>query len=345
MNILNIEKIDCKGGIMNGEVKRVGISGVGIYLPTKIITNFDLEKMVDTSDEWIRTRTGIQERRIAEDGIATSDLATIAAQDALKDAGAEAEDIDLIVVATATPDMAFPATACIVQDRLGAKGAATFDLLAGCTGFIYAVASAAQFVALGLAKKALVIGAETLSKITDWTDRTTCVVFGDGAGAVVLEEVEGDRGILGIDLGADGSGGDLLKLPGGLSRYPASHKTVDEKLHFVKMSGNEVFKFAVRIMGESSLRALNRCSISPEGIDLLIPHQANIRIIKAAANRLGVPMSKVFTNVHKYGNTSAASIPIALKEALQEDRIKEGDILVLTGFGAGLTWGSLVIRW
>lgn len=330
---------------MNLNERAVGIIGIGTYVPEKIVTNKDLEKIVDTDDEWIVDRTGIKERRIAEEGVATSDLATRAAQNALADAGISANDIDLIIVATATPDMFFPSVACIVQDNLKASKAAAFDLAAGCSGFVYGLVVGTQFIKAGLYKKILVIGAETLSRILDWTDRNTCVLFGDGAGAVVLGETEPGCGILGTHLGADGAGGDLLKLPAGGSRSPASAETVSNKQHFVHMNGNEVFKFATKIMGEAAVKALENAGLTASDVDVLIPHQANIRIIQSAAKRLKMPADKVIINVDRYGNTSAASIPIALEEAVKTNKVKKGDIIVLVGFGAGLTWASCVIKW
>ncbi|WP_188396844.1 beta-ketoacyl-ACP synthase III [Sporomusa sp. GT1] len=327
------------------EIKDVGIIGLGTYLPEKIMTNKDLESIVDTSDEWIESRTGIRERRIASPDMATSDLATRAAEKALIDAGVTADEIDLIIVATATPDMSFPSTACLVQANLKASRAAAFDLAAGCSGFVYGIVTGSQFIKAGLYKKVLVVGAETLSKILDWTDRNTCVLFGDGAGAAVLAETEAGYGIIGAQLGADGSGGDLLKLPAGGSRNPASSETVTQKMHFVHMNGNEVFKFAVKIMGEAAIQALEHAGLSANDVDCLIPHQANNRIIQSAAKRLKLPMDKVMVNVDKYGNTSAASIPIALEEAVHGGKIRQGDIVVLVGFGAGLTWASAVIKW
>ena len=327
------------------ENKAVGIIGIGTYVPEKIMTNKDLESMVETSDEWIVDRTGIRERRIAAPDMATSDLASRAAQRALDDAGVTAEEIDLIIVATATPDMFFPSTACLVQANIKATNAAAFDLAAGCSGFVYAMVTGSQFIKAGLYRKILVIGAESLSKILDWTDRNTCVLFGDGAGAAVLAETTPGYGILASQLGADGAGGDLLKLPAGGSRNPATAETVSQRMHFVHMSGNEVFKFAVKIMGEAALKALEEAGLSAADVDCLIPHQANIRIIQSAAKRLKLPMDKVMINVDKYGNTSAASIPIALEEAVHGGKIKQGDNVVLVGFGAGLTWASAVIKW
>jgi len=327
------------------ENKAVGIIGIGTYLPEKIVTNKDLESIVETSDEWIVDRTGIRERRIAASDIATSDLASRAAQRALDDAGVTAEEIDLIIVASATPDMFFPSTACLVQANIKATNAAAFDLAAGCSGFVYAMVTGSQFIKTGLYKKVLVIGAETLSKILDWTDRNTCVLFGDGAGAAVLAETSPGYGILASQLGADGAGGDLLKLPAGGSRNPATDETVSQRLHFIHMSGNEVFKFAVKIMGEAANKTLEAAGLSAADVDCLIPHQANIRIIQSAAKRLKLPMDKVMVNVDKYGNTSAASIPIALEEAVHSGKIKQGDHVVLVGFGAGLTWASAVMKW
>ncbi|BBB92105.1 MAG TPA: beta-ketoacyl-ACP synthase III [Methylomusa anaerophila] len=325
--------------------KSVGILGIGSYVPAKVVTNKDIEKMVDTSDEWIVERTGIRERHIAAAGEATSDLAAIAAQRALEDAGVGAGEIELILVATATPDMYFPATACLVQSSLKAVNAAAFDLSAVCSGFVYGLVTGSQFIMAGTYRKVLVIGAETFSRITDWTDRSTCAIFGDGAGAVVLGETSPGCGVLGIHLGADGAGGDLLKVPAGGSRQPASAETISQRLHFVHMNGNEVYKFAVKIMGEAANRALENANLSPADITYLVPHQANIRICQAAAKRLGLPMEKVLVNIDKYGNTSAASIPIVLDEALKSGRVKNGDILVLVGFGGGLTWAASVVKW
>ncbi len=326
-------------------MKSVGILSTGKYVPEKILTNADLEKMVETNDEWIVTRTGMKERHIAREDEASSDLAYEAALIALKKANLAPEDLDLILVATITPDSAFPSTACILQNRLGAKKAAAFDLSAACSGFIYGLASASNFIATGMYKNALVIGAECLSKITDYTDRNTCILFGDGAGAVVLGEVPEGRGFLSFELGADGSGGELLKLAGGGSRMPSSQSTVDNKQHYIYMAGSEVFKFAVRIMGNAAEEALRKAGLEKSDIDLLVPHQANIRIIQSAVHRLNLPEEKCMINLHKYGNVSAASIPLALAEADEEGRIKPGDCVVLVGFGGGLTWGATAIRW
>ena len=326
-------------------MRPVGILGTGSYLPEKVLTNADLEKMVDTNDEWIVSRTGIRERRIAAPDEASSDLSVKAAKKALEKAGISAEEIDMIIVTTVTPDMNFPATACLVQDQLGAKKAATFDLSAACTGFIYGISAGAQFIATGVYKYVLVIGVECLSRILDWTDRNTCVLFGDGAGAAVLGPVEEGYGFMSFELGGDGSGGNLLNLPAGGSRLPASEKTVRERLHYVNMSGREVFKFAVRVMGNATEEALAKAGLSKEDIDFLVPHQANIRIIDSAVKRLGLTEDKVVVNLDRYGNMSSASIPVALDEAVQRGQIKKGDTMVLCGFGGGLTWGATVLKW
>lgn len=323
----------------------VGITGVGSCVPKKIITNDDLSKMMDTSDEWIRTRTGISERRIADDSIATSDLCTEAAKKAIADANINSKDIDLIVIATVTADMAFPSTACIVQKNIGAENAAAFDISVGCSGFLYGLAVGANFIATGAYDTVLVIGAEILSRILDWQDRSTCVLFGDGAGACVLRKCNDGTGILSYDLGADGANGHFLTQPAGGSRMPASHETVDKRLHYVHMDGGEVFKFAVRAMEKASLRALEKANLELEDIDYLIPHQANIRIIKSSAKRLKVPKEKVYVNLDKFGNVSSASIPIALDEACHKGLIKKDDIILLVAFGAGLTWASVVLKW
>ena len=324
---------------------RAGIVGTGSYLPDNILTNADLEKLVDTNDEWIRTRTGIKERRIVDAHTATSDLAILAAQKAIDDAGIKAEDVDLIIVSTVTPDMFFPATACIVQDKLGCTNAAAFDLMAGCSGFVYALAVGSQFISSGIYKNVLVIGAETLSKVLDWTDRNTCILFGDGAGAVILQPVTEDCGILSLELGANGIYGDILSIPAGGSKLPANKDTIENKQHFIKMAGKGLFKVAVKVMGDAATKALDNAGIQQTEIDFMIPHQANIRIIEAAAKRLNMDLDKVYINIDKYGNTSAASVPIALDEAVKEGKIKRGDNIVLVGFGAGLTWAASVIRW
>ncbi len=325
--------------------RAVGILGMGHYVPEKILTNFDLEKMVETSDQWITERTGIKQRHIAAPEEATSDLCYNAAMIALKDAGVAPEEIDLVIVATASPDHVFPSTACLVQDRIGAKNAAAFDLAAGCSGFVYSLGVASQMIATGLYKHALIIGAETLSRIMNWTDRNTCVLFGDGAGAAVLGPVEEGYGVLGIDMGADGSGSKYLIQPAGGSRNPASPETVEANDHTIHMNGPEVFKFAIQIMGKTAKRALAKANMKAEDLDMLFPHQANLRIISSAAKRLKMPMEKVWVNVDKYANTSAASIPIALCEAQAAGALKKGDNILLDGFGAGLTWASIVLKW
>ncbi|MBW7458522.1 beta-ketoacyl-ACP synthase III [Paenibacillus sepulcri] len=323
----------------------VGIIGTGKYVPERILTNHELEQMVDTNDEWIVSRTGIRERRIAAPEQATSDLAFHASTAALKAAGITAEELDLIIVATITPDMFFPSTACLLQEKLGAKRAAAFDLSAACSGFIYGLATATSMISTGMYRHVLVVGAECLSRITDYTDRNTCILFGDGAGAVVVGAVPEGRGFKSFELGADGGGGDLLKISGGGSRNPSTAQTIADKQHFIYMAGSEVFKFAVRIMGNAAEEALRKAGMDKGDIDLLIPHQANIRIIQSALNRLSLPEEKSMINLHNYGNVSAASIPIALAEAVEQDRVHDGDRLVMVGFGGGLTWGASVLVW
>jgi 3-oxoacyl-[acyl-carrier-protein] synthase III len=330
--------------IANVDGTQIGITGVGAYVPERILTNADLERMVDTSDEWIVERTGIRERRIAEDSQAASDLALPACRDALAQAGVRAEDIDYIVVATATPDMIFPATACIVADQLGSARAAAYDLLAGCTGFMYALAQGYAALAGGLAERALVIGSETLSKITNWNDRSTCIIFGDGAGAAVVERVT-DGGFLGFELGADGSGGSDLCVPASGSRTPITRQTIDQELQYIKMNGREVYRFATRVMVTSAEGLLEACGATIDDVDLYVPHQANKRIIDHAAKHLGLPPEKVLVNIDRYGNTSSASIPLGLVEAVEDGRIKPGTRVLLSGVGAGLTWGSAYLTW
>ncbi len=325
-------------------MQNVKIIGTGSYIPTNVLTNNDLEKIVDTNDEWIVTRTGIKERHIVKDNEITSDISSKAALQALEDAKLKPEQLELIIVATNSPDMIFPSTSCLVQDKIKAINAATFDLQAGCTGFVYGMITAWQFIASGFYNNALVIGAETLSKFVDWTDRNTCVLFGDGAGAVVLK-ADKVEGILSGHLKADGSGADLIKIPAGASKNPASHETIEQRLHYVKMKGNEVFKYAVKYMKRSTISALEKCNISVADVDCFIPHQANMRIIEVVAKVLGIKKDKVYINLDKYGNTSAASVAIALDEAVRQGKIQNGDIVVLTAFGAGLTSGSVVIKW
>jgi 3-oxoacyl-[acyl-carrier-protein] synthase-3 len=322
-----------------------GILGIGSHVPDRILTNADLEKLVETSDEWIITRTGISERRIIGENQATSDLAVEAARRALEHAGLAAADIELIIVATITPDMPVPAVSNIVQDRIGATRAAAFDLGAGCSGFIYGLATGAQFIQSGLYRHILVIGADALSRMVNWKDRSTCVLFGDGAGAAVLGPVAPGEGMLSFDLGSDGSGAEMLCVEAGGSRLPATEETVAQMQHTIRMNGSEVFKFAVRAIEESTLRALERAGMTTSDIDCFIAHQANIRILDAAAKRLDLPPERVFNNVHKYGNTSAASVPIAMVEALAEGRFKTSDTLALVGFGAGLSWASTIMTW
>ena len=305
-----------------------GIVGIGRYLPEKIVTNADLEKVMDTSDEWIRTRTGIEERRIADDNTNSSDMGLAAAQKAIEDAGITPEDIDLILVATVTPDQPFPSVACMLQERLGAKKAAAMDVSAACAGFMYGIITGKQFVESGAYKYVLVVGVEKLSKITDWNDRNTAVLFGDGAGAVIVGEVSENRGILSFELGADGTG--------------AKHLYQDE---YIIMNGREVFKFAVRQMGESCVHVLEKAGLTKDDVDFLIPHQANIRIMEASRQRLELPVEKMSKTVHKYGNTSSASIPISLVEEIEAGKIKDDDLIVMVGFGGGLTWGAIAIRW
>jgi 3-oxoacyl-[acyl-carrier-protein] synthase III len=329
---------------VSGNGVAVGLTGIGAYVPERVLTNADLEAMVETSDEWIVTRTGIKERRIAAPEQAASDLALPAARAALEQAGVAPEELDLVVVATATPDMLFPATAAIVADTLGARNAAAYDLLAGCTGFVYALSQAYGAVATGLSKKALVIGAEVLSKITNWEDRSTCILFGDGAGAAVVQPI-GEGGIVGFELGADGSGGPDLCVPAGGSRRPVSQETLEEELQFIKMNGAEVYRFATRVMVSSAEELLSACGAGIDDIDLYVPHQANKRIVDHAVKNLGLDPEKVLMNIDRFGNTSSASIPICLAEAQAEGRLEEGTRVLMSAVGAGLTWGSAYLTW
>ncbi|HEY3461999.1 MAG TPA: beta-ketoacyl-ACP synthase III [Gaiellaceae bacterium] len=316
----------------------VTITGLGAYAPERVITNHELAQMVDTSDVWIVERTGIRERRIAADSQALSDLSLPAARQALEQAGSDGKDVDLLIVATVTPDMMFPSTSAILADQLGAKDAAAYDLSAGCTGFMYALAQAYGMVAAGLSRRALVVGGDVLSRILDWTDRSTVVLFGDGAGAVVLEAAD-EAGFLAFELGADGGGGEHLWLPGSGSR------TFEDPDRFVKMNGREVFKFATRVLVSSAEAVLERCGTSVQDVDVYVPHQANVRIIDHATKKLGIPSDRVVINVDRYGNTSSGSIPLALAEAQDERRLPPGSLVLMTGMGAGLTWGSALMRW
>jgi 3-oxoacyl-[acyl-carrier-protein] synthase-3 len=329
-------------GAANGN--RVSITGLGTSVPDRVVTNDELAETVDTSDEWIVARTGIRERRVAGPDEAVSDFCLPAAREALERAGVRAEDLDLVIVATVTPDMAFPATAAIVADQLGAARAGAYDLSAGCTGFVYALAQGYAMLAAGVGRRALVVGADLNSKIVDWSDRATCVLFGDGAGAVVIERV--DRGgFLGFELGADGSGGMELYLAAGGSRKPATSETVAAGEHFARMNGREVFKFATRVLVTSANELLDEVGLTVDDVDLYVPHQANIRIINHAAQKLGFPDEKVVVNVDRFGNTSSGSIPLALADAQLDGRLVSGKIVLMTGMGAGLTWGSGVMEW
>ena len=323
---------------------RVSITGIGAHAPERVMKNDELAQIVDTSDEWIIERTGIRERRVAAPDEALSDLARPAAEAALEQAGLQASAVDLIVVATVTPDMLFPSTGAILADQLGAKDAAAYDLSAGCTGFVYAIAQAHGMVSSGLVDHALVVGGDVLSKIVDWQDRSTCVLFGDGAGAVVLERVP-EGGFLGFELGADGSGGPQLYIPAGGSRAPATAETVAERQHFAKMNGREVFKFATRILVDSAEKVLDECGVPVEDVDVYVPHQANVRIIDHARKKLGIPEERTVVNVDRFGNTSSGSIPLALADAETDGRLAVGEMVLMTGMGAGLTWGSALIEW
>jgi 3-oxoacyl-[acyl-carrier-protein] synthase-3 len=323
-------------GSANG--RRIGITGLGVNVPERVFTNKDLEQYVDTTDEWIVERTGIRERRFATKEQALTDIAAPAAVEAMSNAGVDAASIDLIVVATVTPDMMFPTSSALLADSLGMPDAAAYDLLAGCTGFMYAVAQAYAMVSTGLSKRALVVGGDVLSKILDWGDRSTLVLFGDGAGAVVVEPVA-EGGFLGFELGADGGGGENLWLPGSGSRY------FEDGDKLVKMNGREVFKFATRVMVSSAQKVLDECGLTVDDVDVYVPHQANKRIIDHAAGKLGIPEEKVVVNVDRYGNTSSGSIPLALADAAADGRLREGELVLMTGMGAGLTWGSALIEW
>ena len=327
-------------------VLRARISSLATYVPPRLLTNADLEKMVETSDEWIIQRTGIKQRHIVDPGVATSDLAAEAARKAIERAGLKPTDIDFIIVGTTTPDMFFPSTACLLQDKIGATHAWGYDLSAACSGFTYALTTAANMVAAGSSKHALVVGADVMSSIIDYTDRATCVIFGDGAGAAVVEASPEDGiGIIDFENYVDGSGGDALKMPAGGSLHPASHDTINNRLHYVKQDGQTVFRFAVRNTEEACRALLNRNGVSPNDIDLFVSHQANKRIIFAAAEKLGVPKEKVVINIEQYGNTTAATIPLALNSAIEDKRLKKGDLLLMVSVGAGFTVGSMLLRW
>ena len=323
---------------------RVSITGLGCHVPERVLTNAEISERVDTSNEWIMERTGIRERRIAAPEEALSDLCLPAARQALADAGLDGSQIDLIIVATVTPDMAFPSTGALLADTLGAKDAAAYDLSAGCTGFMYAIAQGHAMVAAGLAHRALIVGGDVLSKLMNWNDRSTCILFGDGAGAVVLERVK-EGGFLGFELGADGAGGVDLLLPAGGSRLPASPETVSNGGHFVEMNGREVFKFATRVLVSSAEAVLAECGSTIEDVDVYVPHQANVRIIDHATRKLGIDPERVVVNVDRYGNTSSGSIPLALADAVKDGRLQEGKLVLMTGMGAGLTWGSGLLEW
>jgi 3-oxoacyl-[acyl-carrier-protein] synthase-3 len=324
---------------------RARITGIGAYAPKRVLTNADLEKIVETSDEWIVQRSGIRERRIADETEATSDLALKAAQQALDRANLVPEDIEFIAVGTTTPDMIFPTVGNILQHRLGCKRAGSVDMLAACAGSVYSLSIGSQFIQTGKYRRVLCVGAETLSKITDFTDRSTCVLLADAAGAAVLEASPDESGILDFDLYSDGQYWDLLYMPAGGSRHPATHETVDKRMHFAKMKGSEVFKVAVRMFADCTERILSRNGFTAGDVSLFIPHQANLRIIEAAVKRVSLPMDRVFVNVDRYGNTGAASVYVALEEALSAGRIRKGDLVLMAAFGGGFAWGAALIRW
>ncbi|MEK7805583.1 MAG: beta-ketoacyl-ACP synthase III [Planctomycetota bacterium] len=325
--------------------QRASITGIGSYLPSKVLTNYDLEKMVDTSNDWIIQRTGIKERRVVENGVTTSDIATQASLRAMEDAGVSPKDLDMIITSTITPDHIFPSTSCYIQQKIGATRACAFDILAACAGFIYALSIGQSFINSGAMKTVLVVGAECLSKITDYTDRTTCVLFGDGAGAVIIQRNPIKHEILSSNLAADGSEADVLIMPGGGARNPASLESVQQRLHYIQFKGKEVFKLAINNITNLIIETAKENGLTLNDIDLIIPHQSNLRIIEATMEKLGLPMEKAFVNIDKYGNTSSASVPIAMDEARKEGRLRKGNIVMLVAFGGGLTWGSSVIRW
>jgi len=325
--------------------QRASITGIGSYLPSKVLTNYDLEKMVDTSNDWIIQRTGIKERRIVENGVTTSDLATQASLRAMEDAGVSPKDLDMIITSTITPDHIFPSTSCYIQQKIGATRACAFDILAACAGFIYAMSIGQNFINSGAMKTVLVVGAECLSKITDYTDRATCVLFGDGAGAVIIQRNPVKHEILSSSLAADGSEADVLIMPGGGARNPASLESIQQRLHYIQFKGKEVFKLAINNITNLILETTKENGLTLDDIDLIIPHQSNLRIIEATMEKLGLPMEKAFVNIDKYGNTSSASVPIAIDEARKDGRLRKGNIVMLVAFGGGLTWGSSLIRW
>jgi len=330
---------------VKSSLRPVAVVATGSYVPEKVLTNADLAKIVDTSDEWITTRTGVRERHIAAPNEVTSDLAVKAARRAIQKAGITPEEIDLIIVATITPDMPFPSTACFIQEKLKAFKAFCFDIQAACAGFIYGLEIARQFVANGTANTALVIGCEKLSSITDWQDRSTCVLFGDGAGAAILQGRPGSRGIFSTSLSADGRLTHLLNMPGGGSLHPASQQTLNDRMHYLKMAGKEVFKYAVNTMVDAANTVLKKASLTIDDVDLIFPHQANIRIVQAIGDRLGAPLEKYYINLERYGNMSAASIPVALDEALQKGVVKRSDVILLVAFGGGFAWGATLLEW
>lgn len=325
-------------------VRKVSLLGTGSYLPERVMTNADLEKLVETSDEWIRTRTGISERRIARDDESTSDMAAVAATRALARCGVKPDEVDVIIVATVTPDMVFPSTACFVQEHIGAKHAFCFDLEAACSGFLYGVEVAKGFLASGMYDTALVIGAEKLSAVVDWEDRGTCVLFGDGAGAAVLRAGHQGRGIISSVMGSDGSLAHLLGIPGGGSRHGTSPATIEQRLHFIQMEGNQVFKHAVRCMSDAGVRALEQAGLTAGDVSWVVPHQANMRIIKAISDRVKIPLDRFCINLDRVGNTTGASVPLALDEAVADGRVKQGDIVLFIVFGGGFTWGAMVVE-
>ncbi len=330
---------------MKQQLRAAAIVGTGSYVPERILSNADLEKMVDTSDEWISTRTGIRERRLAGEGMATSDMAVEAAKRAMENARIRPEDVDLLIIATITPDKLLPAAACYVQYKLGLRQIPCFDLVAACSGFIYGIVAGSSFIRAGVSTTALVVGAETLSRITDYEDRGTCVLFGDGAGAAVMAPADGRGEILYTTLGADGIGAEMMQIPAGGSLQPTSQHTLESRDHYMKIQGRAVYKFAVEKMVELVQDAVKQCSLTLDDVKLIVPHQVNRRILEAAAERLGIPISRVYVNIDRYGNTSAASVPIALDEAAREGRLQPEDVVVLAAFGGGLTWASAVVRW